>query len=390
MNSQAILSIYQENIIMTSSALSRRSFLRSTTVALGGMAAMQIFSLAPALAQRKPVGDVKIAFMLKTLSNVYWQQMQLGAIDAGTETGCQVVIRDVPTEGDEQAQANAMLALLGQGFDAVCGAPISVTNLIPAILQANASGVPFVGISERPDPATMESVGATQAAQIQIRFYDESLVVAQYVAEVLGGVGKVAIVQGNLATVAAQERTQAVLDVVAENAGMEVVAIQPADWFADRARDVAADMITAHPDLAAILANNDTMALGVLAAVQAANKQDQILVAGIDGTGAALDAVADGEMIATEDGQPYIIGNYGIYAALKAYMEELDTLPDLILDAVLVNTENVEEYRTAYPRSPVSTLQKNPNPYWPIEGVELLRIPGWLNTEATPEATPNS
>jgi len=369
-----------------SNKLSRRDFLKYTTIAIGGTAALGVVSLHPAYAAKKAVGDVKIAFMLKTLSNVYWQQMQLGAIDAGTETGCQVVIRDVPTEGDEASQAKAMITLLAQGFDAVCGAPISVTNLIPAILQANGQNVPFVGISERPDPETMKSVGATQASQIQIKFYDESYVVAEYVAKVLNGEGDVAVVQGNLATEAAKARTKAVQDIAAKNPKMKVVAVQPADWFADKARNVAADMITANPNLKAILANNDTMALGVLAAVEAAGKKGKILVAGVDGTGAALDAVANGDMIATEDGQPYIIGNYGVYAGLKAYMEDAKTLPDLVLNAVLVNKDNVEEYRKTYPRSPDSTLKKNPNPFWPIQGVTLLRKPGWLTEAATPAA----
>ena len=55
-------------------------------------------------------------------------------------------------------------------------------------------------------------------------------------------------------------------------AGMKVVTVQSAHWEQDEANTVAAAMLREHPELKAILASNDSMALGAAAAVRQAEQ----------------------------------------------------------------------------------------------------------------------
>ena len=82
---------------------------------------------------------------------------------------------------------------------------------------------------------------------------------------------KVAILEGIPTAFNAQQRRLGFEDAMHE-AGVEVVAVQSAHWEQDEANTVSAAMLREHPDLKAILASNDNMALGAAAAVRQAGK----------------------------------------------------------------------------------------------------------------------
>jgi ribose transport system substrate-binding protein len=76
-------------------------------------------------------------------------------------------------------------------------------------------------------------------------------------------------------------------------------------------------LLNEHIDLKAILCGNDSMALGAVAAVQAANRTDRVLVAGFDSVAAVKPMIEDGRIIATADQHGGELAVFGIEAALK-------------------------------------------------------------------------
>jgi ribose transport system substrate-binding protein len=85
----------------------------------------------------------------------------------------------------------------------------------------------------------------------------------------------------------------------------------------EKANNVAAAILSAHPNLKALLCANDNMALGAVAAVQAAGKNGQVLVVGFDNIGAIKPMIADGRVVATADQHGDQLAVFGIEAALK-------------------------------------------------------------------------
>ena len=87
---------------------------------------------------------------------------------------------------------------------------------------------------------------------------------------------------------------------------MEIVASQSGDFARDKGRQVAETLLQAHPEATAIYAHNDEMALGAIAAIEAAGKVPgkDIIVVSIDGEKDALQAIVDGKMGATVRVQP--------------------------------------------------------------------------------------
>ena len=81
------------------------------------------------------------------------------------------------------------------------------------------------------------------------------------------------------------------------------------------------NLLTAHPDVQAVFAQNDEMALGALRALQTAGKSD-VMVVGFDGTPDGEKAVNSGKLAATVAQLPEQIGAKGVETADKVLKGE--------------------------------------------------------------------
>jgi ABC-type sugar transport system substrate-binding protein len=104
-------------------------------------------------------------------------------------------------------------------------------------------------------------------------------------------------------------------EVFAANPGIEVVASIAADWDQEKGLKAAEDILQAHPDVNAIVASNDLMALGAVQAVESAGKSDSVIVVGDDAIPSALEALRKGSLDATIDGNTDKVGYEAVMAA---------------------------------------------------------------------------
>ena len=117
---------------------------------------------------------------------------------------------------------------------------------------------------------------------------------------------------------------------------LTIVDSQSANWETNQANTIAASMINAHGNLKAILAANDSMALGAIAAIKGAGKGEVIQVVGFDNITAAQQAIREGKMLATADQHGDQLAVFGIEYALQlikdssSKLEDLETPVDLI------------------------------------------------------------
>jgi ribose transport system substrate-binding protein len=121
---------------------------------------------------------------------------------------------------------------------------------------------------------------------------------------------------------------------------MEIVASLTAGWDREKGLSVAQDIIQANPDLGAILASNDEMALGAVQAVKEAGKADEIYVTGFDAIDPALEAIRAGDLLATVDAVPSRMGSLSVEKALEAINgEDLD--PEYLYPIELLTQEDL-------------------------------------------------
>ena len=125
-----------------------------------------------------------------------------------------------------------------------------------------------------------------------------------------------AIIEGIPTAFNSQQRRLGFEDAM-KAAGVNIVSVQSGDWEMEKANGVATALLSEHPELKAILCANDNMALGAVAAIEAAGKTGKVLVAGFDNIGAIHALIGKGEVTATADQHGDQLAVFGIEAALK-------------------------------------------------------------------------
>jgi ribose transport system substrate-binding protein len=141
----------------------------------------------------------------------------------------------------------------------------------------------------------------------------------------IGGEGVVVHVKG-LPTPTDDARTAGVLKAAKDFPGIKIVGDLRGDWVREKARTVMLSMVTAHPDLKAVFAQNDSMALGVLSVLKERGLTN-VKLAGVDGIPEALQEVAKGgQYVATNTSlPPYQAGFLAVllFDCLRGYKPKL-------------------------------------------------------------------
>ena len=292
------------------------------TVALVLLSAIASAAEEPRLESRAELRTKpKVALVMKSLANEFFQTMQDGARAHQRQQAGRydLITNGIKDEIDTSGQIRLIEQMLAQRIDALVVAPADSKALIPVLQSAIARGVIVVNIDNRLDPAVLIEkklgipfVGPDNRAGAKLA--------GDFLAKQLAPASKVGIIEGITTTVNAQQRTLGFRDAM-RAAGMNVVAVQSGEWQLQKGTTVAAAMLREHPDLAALLCGNDTMALGAVAALKSAGKTGRVKVIGYDNIPAVKPLLADGRMSATVDQFADRQAVFGIEVALKALSE---------------------------------------------------------------------
>lgn len=267
-----------------------------------------------AQAQEKP----KVALVMKSLANEFFRTMEDGAkahqkAHAGEYS---LLSSGIKNETDTAAQIKMVEQMVAQKVDALVIAPADSKALVPVLKAAVDKGVRVVNIDNRLDAA------ALQEKNLVIPFVGPdnrigAKLVGDHLAKQLKAGDKVGIIEGVSTTTNAQQRTAGFKDAMGA-AKINVVGVQSGQWEIAQGNTVASGMLREHPDLKALLAGNDSMALGAVAAVKAAGKTGKVLVVGYDNIQAIHPMLKDGRVLATADQFAAKQAVFGIEEALKA------------------------------------------------------------------------
>ncbi len=250
-------------------------------------------------------GSGKIGLIVSTLNNPFFVTLKEGAEAKAADLGIELVVLD--SQNDAAAELSNMEDLLTQGVDVILINPTDSDAVGNAIKAANAKGVPVITLDRGANAGEV----VTHIASDNVA---GGLMAGEYVVELLGGKGKVVELEGIAGTSAARDRGKGFNDAIGASS-IEVVAKQVADFDRTKGLSVMENILQAQPEIDAVFAHNDEMALGALKAIEAAGKN--IIVVGFDATDDAVKSVQDGKMAATVAQQPSLIGELGVDAAKK-------------------------------------------------------------------------
>lgn len=266
----------------------------------------------------KPKGSKpRVALIMKSLANEFFSTMAEGARKHhATHSGeYDLVVNGIKNETDLAEQVNLVEQMIAQRVNALVIAPADSKAMVTVLKRAKEAGILVVNIDNKLDEAVLKQAG------LSIPFVgpdnrEGAQKVGAALAKKLQAGDKVAIIEGVPTAFNGQQRRLGFEDAM-KAAGINVVTVQSGNWEMEKANNVAAAILTEHPDLKAILCGNDSMALGTVAAIQAAGKTGKVLVVGFDNIGAVRPMLADGRVVATADQHADQLAVFGIEAALK-------------------------------------------------------------------------
>ena len=259
----------------------------------------------------------KVALVMKSLANEFFRTMEDGAKDyqKAHPQDFELIANGIKNETDTGEQIRIVEQMVNSGAKALVIAPADSKALVAAVKKAMDKGVVVINIDNRLDPELLKAKG------ISVPFVGPdnrkgARLVGDYLAkEKLKAGDQVGIIEGVPTTTNAQQRTAGFKDAM-EAAQMKIVSVQSGNWEIDKGNAVAASMLNEYPDLKALLAGNDSMALGAVSAVRAAGKAGQVQVVGYDNIKAIKPMLKDGRVLATLDQAASQQAVFGIQAAL--------------------------------------------------------------------------
>jgi ribose transport system substrate-binding protein len=204
--------------------------------------------------------------------------------------------------------------------DAIVLCPVDSRGVGPAVRKANEAKIPIFTA----DIAAEEGEVVSHIASDNVA---GGRLAGEYLAKYLNGKGNVAIINQPIVT-SVLDRVKGFMEAIANYPGIKVVADVNGDGVRDRAMQVAADILQAHPKLDGIFGINDDSALGALDAATQFNRMN-IAIVGYDAIDPARDAIKKGTPLKADVIQyPKIIGSTTI-AKIAEYFGGT-TIPKLV------------------------------------------------------------
>ncbi|WP_291049689.1 sugar ABC transporter substrate-binding protein [Herbiconiux sp.] len=282
--------------------------------------------------------DSKTIGVSMSFVNQFYSAAQEGMEDEAEEQGYKLTVLNA--QGNSSTQVNQVQNLVSQGVGSIIFIQLDASSGGASLDQASAAGIPVIGVDQVPVSDDYVTYIGSDSVEMAKQTCD-------YLNELLGGKGQIAIVEGIPASSTQMQRTEGCGDVLTANPGLDVVSTTSADWDQNKAVSVFTNVLTANPGLQGVFAQNDDMALGVASAIQTAGAP-QIPVVSIDGFPAAYTAIEDGTMTSTMSQQPYNMGRLAVKNAIQAMNGDAADIPKTqIQDSVLVTKDNLDEARAA-------------------------------------------
>jgi len=283
----------------------------------------------------------KVALVMKSLANEFFLTMQKGAEDyqKANADKFDLISNGIKDESDTANQIRIVEQMIVSKVNALVIAPADSKALVPVIKKAMDAGITVVNIDNQLDPDVLKS------KNISVPFVGPdnrkgARLVGEYLARDLKAGDEVGIIEGVPTTTNAQQRTAGFKDAM-QAAQMKIVSTQSGNWEIDKGNAVASAMLNEYPNLKALLAGNDSMALGAVSAVRAAGKAGKVKVVGYDNINAIKPMLKDGRILATADQFAAKQAAFGIDAALKLLKgEKVDSVNGVIETPVTLITQS--------------------------------------------------
>jgi ribose transport system substrate-binding protein len=265
----------------------------------------------------KPAKPYRIALVVKTRNNPFFDPMIKAAEAEAKALGVELEVQAPAQETDKERQFAMVQDLTAKGVEAILIAPADSKGIVPALKAAQDKNILVINLDNRVDTETASTAGLDLAAYVGADNEEGGKLAGQAMAEALSGGGKVAVLEGIRGADNAEARKRGFQAGLNTGSGgkLDIAASDTAEWDTQKAYAKFQSMLAANPDLKGLFCANDKMALGALKAISEAGKKGTLTVIGYDNIPDVRPYLQSGEMYATIEQHPDLMGKYGVRAA---------------------------------------------------------------------------
>lgn len=257
-----------------------------------------------------------------------------GIIDYIDELGLSdsVKVISMDAQNDTATQVSQVDNMIAQGVDGIILLPMDADGSIPCVTAAKEAGVPLVVCNGSVNTEVDACVKSDDAVAGNLEM--------GYLAEAMGGEGKIAILHGPNGISAEVLRREGYEQILKDYPNIEIVAEPACNWSREEAMSTVENLLQANPDMKCIVAQNDEMAMGALQAVK--DSGADVIVGGIDAIADAVAAVRSGDLACTVFQDAVGQGRGSVDQVLS--MIDGNPGKDIDIPFILITKENVNEY----------------------------------------------
>ena len=281
----------------------------------------------------------RIAVIPMGRAHLYWQSIHAGAVAAARELNVDIVWNGPATETDYSGQLQIADAMINNRVDAIAIAPIDRTAMVSVVERAAREKIPVVIFDSGINTENF-------VAQVSTDNYRGGVLGAGRIGKILGGRGKVAMVAVQPGSASTMLREQGFEDTIKK----DFPCIQIVDkryGMADFAKSLAAaeNMLTAHPDMDAMFASNESSTVGAAQALK--GRKGRVLLVGFDSSPTLLEDLQSGLIDSLVVQDPFRMGYNSVQAAVKNLRggapEKVQNMPPRLVTKDNLNDPEVQK-----------------------------------------------
>jgi ribose transport system substrate-binding protein len=301
-------------------------------------------------------GPIQIAYLSFAVANSYDAPMLAAAQTVAAENNATLTVFDA--NNDPKAQYSQLQNVISSGtYQAVIVQPIFGTGLTDLVSQAIAKGIKVVNIDQilGPDLSTAQPQVTGLSANVTFVPTDMGTKLGKLAVQACASKNLNPCKVGYLYDIKASSLDVAIQKAfAAATAGTPVQVVAEGQDFFTPAGGLKAvqDMLTAHPDLGAVVGSDQGIE-GAVQALSGAGKTGKVLLVGYGGSATGLSGVSAGTWFGTIMQTPATEGRLGTTAAVKAVRDNtvtggVDPLASFP-DGGVVTAANVSKFTAEWP-----------------------------------------
>ncbi|MDO8983587.1 D-ribose ABC transporter substrate-binding protein [Cypionkella sp.] len=279
-----------------------------------------------------------ITIIVNDPANPYWKTE--GDVAAATAESLGYTASVSAHKGDTNAESTMIDTAITNKSVAIILDPANADGSIGAVQKAVDAGIPVFLVN-----AEINKEGLAKAQLVSNNAQGAAMGAQQWVASV-GETGSYAELFGNPADNNAATRSNGYETVLTQYPDLVKAAKEVADWDRTKGHDKMQSILQANPDIIGVIAGNDEMALGAIAALKEAGKLEGVKVGGFDGSPDAVAAITAGEMQYTVL-QPVAVFSAEAVKQADSFIKTGATgaaTEKQLFDCLLITKDNVDKY----------------------------------------------